>query len=215
MDIKDFKIILASGSPRRIEMLKAEGLEPEVIKSSCSETITLPLTPREYVMALAFRKGQSVWERLAAGSRDAGEGSCAPGPDEGGAPLLMISADTIVFKDGRIIGKPEDEADAFSILSGLRDAVNTVYTGVCLRAVGRKSSETRLFCARTDVRLGWYTDEYIDAYIASGEPMDKAGAYAIQGRFGENVLGIEGPRDNVIGFPLLVIKEELKNIGLI
>jgi septum formation protein len=211
MDIRDFRIILASGSPRRIEMLRAEGLEPVIIRSSCSEELLLPLAPQEYVMALAFRKGQSVFERL----KEEGWGqevSARAGAEE--KPLLIISADTIVFKDGRVIGKPEDEADAFRILSGLRDDVNSVYTGVCLRIVSGGKAVTRLFYSLTHVRLGWYSDDYIRAYIASGEPMDKAGAYAIQGSFGENVLGIEGPRDNVIGFPLQMIKDVLKAISL-
>ena len=205
MDIKDLEIILASGSPRRIEMLRAEGLEPRIIKSSCNESILLPLSPGQYVMSLAFRKGQSVLEKLR-----------EEGTEKVDKPLLMISADTVVFKDGRIIGKPRDEEEAFSILSSLRDDVNSVYSGVLLRILGEDLAVKRslLFSVRTDVRLGFYSDEYIKDYIASGEPMDKAGAYAIQGRFGENVLGIEGPKDNVIGFPLEKIKEILSTVSI-
>ncbi len=156
MDIRDFFVILASGSPRRIEMLQAEGIDPLVIKSSCSEDIRLDLSPACFVMSLAFRKGQSVLEQLqkscGSGSGGSADGGLPEIPDK---PVLMISADTIVCKDSRIIGKPADEADAFRILSDLRDAVNSVYSGVCLRVLDEGFSPVGsilLLCGRTS---GW------------------------------------------------------------
>ena len=195
MDLKKTNVILASGSPRRVDMLRADGVEPMIVRPDCEEDIHIALTPAQEVMALALRKNLRAVEML----REQGEL-----PAEG----VVLSADTMVVLDGVPIGKPADEEDAFRILSELNGRMHTVCSGACLYdlATGRRL----VFSEGTDVYFMRYTDEDIRAYIATGEPMDKAGAYAIQGGFAPYVTRTEGPLDNVIGFPYGTIKRILE-----
>ena len=194
MEINETAVILASGSPRRIDMLRADGIEPLVVRPDCEENIHIALTPRQEVMALALRKNLRAVEML---------------KEQGGLPAegIVLSADTMVVLDGFPIGKPADEEDAFRILSELNGRMHTVCSGACLfdLATGRQL----VFSEGTDVYFMQYTDEDIRAYIATGEPMDKAGAYAIQGGFAPYVTHTDGPMDNVIGFPYGTIKRIL------
>ena len=146
-------------------------------------------------MALALRKNLRAQEMLAGQGRLPAEG-------------VILSADTMVVLDGTPMGKPQDEADAFRILSLLRGKTHTVCSGACLCDLA--SGRRLLFSEDTAVTFMDYTDEDIRAYIATGEPMDKAGAYAIQGGFAPYVTHTQGPLDNVIGFPYAAIKEILK-----
>lgn len=192
------KITLASGSPRRIEMLQDLGVVLRIIRPDVEENITLSLSPGQLVMCLALKKALSVEAQLL----------------EDGQALkdtLLISADTIVYADG-VIGKPKNEEDAFRILSFLRGRTHTVYSGVCL--IGTEKKLRHVFFRETKVFFKQYTDEEIKKYIASGEPMDKAGAYAIQGGFAPYIDHIEGDFDNVIGLPLIGIQEELAFWGM-
>lgn len=194
MTIKETAVILASGSPRRIDMLRADGIEPVIVKPDCEENIHMDLTPKQEVMALALRKNLRAVEML----REQGEL-----PAEG----VVLSADTMVVLDGVPIGKPSDREDAFRILSELNGKKHTVCSGACICDLS--SGRRLLFSEETDVHFMRYTDEDIRAYIATGEPMDKAGAYAIQGGFAPYVTHTEGPLDNVIGFPYGTIKNIL------
>ena len=191
MNLKETNVILASGSPRRIDMLRADGIEPLIVKPDCEEKIHIALSPAQEVMALALRKNLRAAEMLAEQGKLPAEG-------------VILSADTMVVLDGVPIGKPADEADAFRILSSLNGKMHTVCSGACLcdLSTGRRL----LFSEATDVYFMEYTDEDIRAYIATGEPMDKAGAYAIQGGFAPYVTRTEGTMDNVIGFPYETIR---------
>ena len=192
------RMILASGSPRRIDMLREAGYTPEVVIPQADESIHLDMTPAQMVMCLALRKALDA-ERRAELSVSRSE------------PALLIAADTIVYA-GRVIGKPLSERDAFETLCALRGRAHDVYSGVCLSLPA--SGLRRVFSCRTRVEFTDYSDEDIRRYIATGEPMDKAGSYAIQGGFAPYIRHLDGPRDNVIGFPMQAIGAELKALGL-
>ena len=201
MKLEDRFIILASDSPRRIEMLKERGAEFCVLKAACDEDISCALSPEEEVMALAFRKNMAA-ERLLADAKEKGEEDPA-----GGRPYMIISGDTLVHKGGRILGKPADREEAEEMLRFLRGEKNTVCSGVCVSFSG--SPKKLLFFDSTDVYFKDYGDEDIRAYVDSGEPMDKAGAYAIQEGFGRYLDHLDGHLDNVIGFPLEMLEAVL------
>ncbi len=196
MDLKKVPVILASGSPRRIDMLRADGIEPRILRPDCREDVHMTLTPEQEVMSLALRKNLRAVQML----REEGD------PAEEG---IVLSADTMVVLEGVPMGKPADEEDAFRILSLLRGKKHTVCSGACLCDLS--TGERLLFSEATDVYFMEYTDEDIRAYIATGEPMDKAGAYAIQGGFAPYVTRTEGALDNVIGFPYGTIKAILRS----
>ena len=195
MDLKNTTVVLASGSPRRIDMLRADGIEPHIVKPDCEENIHIGLSPAQEVMALALRKNLRAVEML---------------KEQGNLPAegVVLSADTMVVLDGVPMGKPRDEEDAFRILSLLRGKTHTVQSGACIRDLA--SGRLLLFSEGTDVTFMQYTDEDIRAYVATGAPMDKAGAYAIQGGFAPYVTHTNGPLDNVIGFPYASIKRILE-----
>ena len=189
------KVILASGSPRRIEMLRNDGVDFEIIKPMCSEDIHMKLSAHDEVMALALRKGLSSLEK------------CDCIKDN----LIVLACDTLVVCDGKAIGKPKDETDAFEILKSLNNRSHQVMSGVCIIEFKDGKRTIKLFCESTDVFFKEYTDEEIREYIKTKEPMDKAGAYAIQGIFSKYIDHIEGSYNNVVGFPYERIKEYLKN----
>ncbi len=201
--MKNYKIILASSSPRRIEMLRKNGIDPVVIPPCVDESLPADMDPKEAVMHLALKKAQHV-ESLA------GDGLHAL-PDHGASSLkensLIIAADTVVFLD-RIIGKPADREDAYAILDHLRGKEHFVATGVAILKAG--TDEKRVFCEITKVFFKDYCHDDILAYIQTPEPYDKAGGYAIQGAWGDRVDHIEGDYDNVVGFPWTRIKQELE-----
>lgn len=169
-------------------MLKEDGVNFTVIKPGCDEDLHIDLTPAETVMALALRKATAIGEQ----------------------ENMILACDTVVVHDGRVIGKPKDEEDAFAILSELNGKKHEVISGVCIWQPSK--GVKLLFNTVTSVYFKEYTDEYIREYIKTGEPMDKAGAYAIQGLFGEKIDHIEGPYDNVVGFPLEEIKKRLEKL---
>ena len=193
MTLNEIPVVLASGSPRRRELLQKEGVEPYIIRPGCSEDICGTLRPERLVMSLAARKGLCGVEMLKEDS---------PFED-----YLLLASDTVVAFGDEILEKPEDEEDAFRMLKIMSGKVNTVYSGVFMyrRSDGRKLC----FYDATDVYFKEYGDRDIWDYIATGEPMDKAGAYAIQGGFAKYVERTEGDMNCVIGFPLKKIKEML------
>lgn len=186
------EIILASASPRRKELLEQVGIQFKVVKSSVEEVIT-ETEPDKVVMELSRQKAEDV----AAGLNDRKD-------------RIVIGADTIVFCQGKILGKPKDESDAFAMLEGLAGKSHSVFTGVTLLIGDRMIS----FAEETKVNVKDMTHEEIRRYIATKEPMDKAGSYGIQGRFAAFVSGIEGDYNNVVGLPVSRIYTELTKNGV-
>ena len=182
------KIILASASPRRRELLTQMGLEFEV-RPSCGEEVITARTPAEAVMELAGQKAAEI-----AGI----EASERPGED-----LLVIGADTVVSVDGAILGKPGTPERAAGMIRRISGRSHQVYTGVSL-ILCLEGGRTReyAFAEKTDVHVYPMDEDEIRAYAESGEPLDKAGGYGIQGRFAAYIRGIDGDYGNVVGLPL-------------
>ena len=188
-------IVLASGSPRRIEIMRAHGIEPLVMPADIEENIPKVHGMCETVMFLALKKAQDVAGRLS---------SLADCTEEGS---IIVAADTIVYKDGEIMGKPADRDDAYRMLDKLRKDFHNVVTGVALLSYGRQL--TRVFAEVTKVYFKDYPDSELEAYLDTDEAYDKAGAYAIQGYFAKHIDHIEGSYENVIGFPWERIEKEI------
>ena len=174
------KIILASNSPRRREILAAAGIRFEVIPSEIEENITAD-SPEELVKGLSLLKCTDVAEGMGPG-------------------FIVIGADTIVVHDGQIMGKPKDGADAFNMLKSLKGDTHAVYTGVTV--IDTDTGKEMTFNERCEVRMFDVSNEAIRKYIETGEPMDKAGAYAIQGRGAFLVERINGDFYTVMGLPI-------------
>jgi len=189
------RIILASSSPRRIEMMKNIGIEPIVMASAVEETLPFNVTMEQAVMFLALKKALNVEKLL----RQELTGQTLS--------TVIIAADTIVYKDG-MIGKPIDDNDAANTLKLLRNTSHFVATGVALISPG--SPKRSVFYDVTEVFFKDYRDDEILSYINTDEPWDKAGSYAIQGTWGKYVTHIIGNYDNVIGFPWGEIKTKLE-----
>lgn len=184
------ELILASQSPRRRELLTQIGI-PFTVRVSNSEEKLIGENPEEIVKGLAFQKAEAVL-------REAEEGQA------------VLGADTVVVLDGKILGKPKDEEDAFRMLQDLQGRAHQVYTGVAI--LTKDSGENISFAEETTVELWPMSGEEIRAYIATGEPMDKAGAYGIQGRFAAFIRKIDGDYTNVVGLPLGRVYQEWKRI---
>lgn len=190
------RIILASSSPRRIEMMKKNGYEPEIIPADVDETILIDMSCESAAMAMALKKAAYIEEQI-----NADENS----NDNDGA--VIIAADTIVVYGDEIMGKPVDQDDAYRMLSKLRNNYHRVMTGVAIIDTSKKLKIC--FCDTTSVYFKDYTDEELLAYVKTSEPYDKAGGYAIQGSFGKYIDHFEGDYDNVVGFPWYRVKEYL------
>ena len=181
------KLVLASKSPRRSEILKNAGIEFTVRTADADETIPEGTKPEDAVVFLAARKAMAV-------SREKDE--------------LVLGADTIVVLDDKILGKPKDKDDAFNMIKSLSGRVHSVFTGVC--AIGDGFSMT--FAEETRVEFYNLTDDEINTYINTDEPYDKAGAYGIQGLASKFISGIQGDYFNVVGLPMSAIYQKiLKN----
>lgn len=191
------KIILASASPRRRELLERAGVSFEVIPAQGEETITSQ-KPEEAVLQLAKDKAAWVAQTL----------------KECEEETLVIGADTIVAFENEILGKPSDETDAQQTLEKLQGNTHQVYTGVSV--FEKKNGEwiNHTFYESTDVTFYPVSKEEIRAYVATGEPMDKAGSYGIQGLFGIYVKGICGDYNNVVGLPAARLFYEMKQAGI-
>lgn len=190
------KIILASASPRRRELLAAAGVIFQIYVSEGEEKITAE-NPDEIVCELSALKAAEIASKF-----DFEDGT------------VIIGADTIVSYMNKILGKPSDEQDAFETLKMLQGNTHQVYTGVT--ALVKKYGEwgKHSFAERTDVTFYPVTDEEIRTYIKSGEPMDKAGSYGIQGSFGIYVKEIQGDYTNVVGLPVGRLFYEMKKLGI-
>ena len=201
----DYKIILASGSPRRKQLLEQIGLEFEVWPSNAEEKV-LSDKPQEVCESLAEQKALDI----ASGIKTYNEEHSDIASDQ---DLIIIGADTIVVYDGKILGKPKDESEAKDMLKMLSGRKHSVYTGVSfvfMSKDGRVGSYG--FHEKTLVEVYPLSEEEIEEYIASGDPMDKAGAYGIQGKFACYIKGIEGDYNNVVGLPTGRLYQELKAI---
>lgn len=190
-------IVLASGSPRRRELMEREGVNFTVRVSEVDETLEPDLArqPEEAAKKLAERKARAVLEDML---NEAYAGTA-----------MVIGADTMVVADGVIYGKPEDEADARRILGELSGRAHQVITGVSVWLAGAPANEEdisiafRSFAETSHVVFRDLDDETIERYIATGEPMDKAGAYGVQGKGGEMLVErVAGDFDNVVGLPV-------------
>lgn len=178
------KLVLASKSPRRSEILKNAGIDFTVRVADADEAIPTGTSPEDAVVFLAARKALAV-ERT---------------EDE-----TVLGADTVVVLDGEILGKPKGRGDAFNMLKSLSGRVHSVFTGVC--AIGNGLSMT--FAEETKVEFYKLTDEEIYTYIDTGEPYDKAGAYGIQGLASKFIRSIEGDYFNVVGLPISAIYQKI------
>lgn len=182
-------LILASASPRRRELLADAGLRFTVVAPDVEEEALPNEAPDGLVLRLAQAKAAAV-----AGS---------PG-------AVLLAADTVVALERRILGKPRDPAEARTMLQALSGSAHQVWTGVAIRGPGA----VERFVVRTEVRFRPLTAAEIDWYVASGEPMDKAGAYGIQGKAASFVLSIDGSYTNVVGLPLAETLLALRGLGI-
>lgn len=182
------KIILASGSPRRCELLRGLNVDFEVIVSDVNEDIYENLSPEDHVMELSLKKAMAVANNY--------------------CNSVVIGADTIVVLNDNIIGKPKDENDAYEILKSLSGKTHKVYTGVSVVALC--DNKIKSFYSVTEVGFNILPHDDIMLYIATGEPMDKAGAYGIQNFGSLLVKYINGDYFNVVGLPVSSLYELLK-----
>ena len=200
----NIKIILASGSPRRKELLAQAGYDFDVCPSLSEEDLEV-MAPSEYVMLLAKMKADEVCNRLIA--EDVGR-RVKKLPER----FVVLGADTVVSLNGRILGSPYDYDDAYNTLNSLSDQTHQVYTGVCLIYVEGRAKTSSSFFEMTDVTFYPVSHNEIIQYLATNEPFDKAGSYGIQGKGGLFVKGIEGDYNNVVGLPLARVYHELEEL---
>lgn len=193
------KIILASASPRRRELMDVLELPYEVIPSTKEEVITSTI-PADVVKGLSFIKAEDVAQKAALKPENSEE-----------ELALVIGADTVVAFDNEILGKPKNEENAKEMLRKLAGRSHSVFTGIALLWIkDGKIAKTVNKAVETKVLVEAMSEEEIAAYVATGEPMDKAGAYAIQGKFAPYISGIEGDYYNVVGFPICTVRKEIR-----
>lgn len=236
------KIILASQSPRRQEILSLGGYEYEVCVSSAEEQIPPEelenLTPQELVERLARVKAEDVYRRNCNKNTEesttndqAADSVELPGENTGQGlgdtvedtveEITVIGADTVVAVDGRVLGKPRTEEEAYEMLSMLEGRTHDVFTGVCILWTDpdmQAEIQGNTFHCHTKVTFYPMTQEEIDNYVATGDCMDKAGAYGIQSGAAKYIQGVEGDYLNVVGLPLSkiyhVLREKLTNFTI-
>lgn len=194
--MKNYSIILASSSPRRIEILKSNNQDPFIMPPDVEESLPEHFNMEQAVMYLALKKALYVEKEWLNSTQQTKDASIP----------VIIGADTMVYKNS-IIGKPIDFDDAVNILKNLRNSSHLVATGVALIVPG--ANRRQVFCEITEVFFEDYSDAEIIQYVNTGEAYDKAGAYAIQGGFGKYVSHIKGDYENVIGLPWNRIAKEL------
>ena len=190
--IKDYKIVLASASPRRRELLNQISLNPVIEPSTVIEVITTRV-PEDAVMELSLQKAEDVARHQQPGT-------------------IVIGADTVVAAEGKILGKPKSHQEAYEMIESFQGKTHQVFTGVTLIYCGKNGTTVRSFAERTDVHVYPMTPEEIRLYAEDEEPMDKAGAYGIQGQFAAFIKGIDGDYSNVVGLPVGRVYQELKQI---
>lgn len=186
------KLVLASASPRRRELLLSVGLDFEVLPSTIEEQRGETEDPESYVLRLSREKAEEVAARR---------------PE-----AWVIGADTTVYIDDTILEKPSDQADAARMLRTISGREHTVFTGITLLGPAMSSRESRV--VSTQVTMIGLTDEEIAWYVGTGEPMDKAGAYAVQGVGAMFISSIHGNYTNVVGLPLSVLLDMMRRAGI-
>ncbi|MEY8353044.1 Maf family protein [Lachnospiraceae bacterium 54-53] len=186
------KLVLASASPRRRELFAQIGILPEIVPSDAEEKITTDV-PEEAVKELSRVKALDVARFQEAGT-------------------YVIGADTVVAAGGEILGKPAGHEEAYRMISLLEGKTHQVYTGVTLVFCGKDGNQVRTFVEKTDVMVYPMSKEEIKTYTGSEEPMDKAGAYGIQGKFAAFIKGIDGDYNNVVGLPVGRVYQEIKQM---
>lgn len=191
----NYRIVLASGSPRRKELLTQIGVTFE-IKTSEKEEVITSSNPKDVVKELSAMKAHDVAKDIQ-------------------GPAIILGADTVVAHDGKILGKPKDKEDAVRMISSFVGDEHYVYTGVCILIKEADGSMREIsFAEGTKVFVYGMTEKEIRDYVDSGEPMDKAGAYAIQGKFAPYIKEIVGDYYNIVGFPIAGIYQRLKEAGI-
>lgn len=200
-------LILASASPRRRELLSQAGFEFEVHPAHLDEDVRAGEDPLSYVVRLAREKAEAVFRDIMHLDR-AGAKAQLTAEDGRGNPLVVLGADTTVELDGQILGKPQDAADATRMLRMLSGRTHRVMTGVSLVT----SRGVQVAVEVTGVTFLTLSDEEVADYVATGEPMDKAGAYAIQGSAARWIPRIEGCYFNVVGLPLALVSSLLESV---
>lgn len=201
------QIILASASPRRRELLEQIGLEFEIIPSRAQEVITSSV-PKEVVMELSRQKAEEVAKGILSYQENHKK---LVSPQD----ILVLGSDTVVAIGDRILGKPGDEAEAKEMLSLLSGQTHSVFTGVaCVFLDGEGRCREHVFYEETKVTMQEMSEKEIDRYVATKEPMDKAGAYGIQGACAIYIKEIKGDYNNVVGLPLSRLYAELKALGI-
>ena len=187
-------VILASASPRRKQLMEQIGFKPEIMPSFAEEKVE-STDPKQVVLSLSAQKAEETASRV-----------------EG--PAIVIGADTVVAAAGKILGKPGSFQEAEEMLALLQGSVHQVYTGVTV--IWKGEEEKRIsFAEETQVKVYPMSKAEIKGYIATKDPMDKAGAYGIQGAFAAYIQGIEGDYNNVVGLPVGRLYQELKRLGCI
>lgn len=196
-----FRIILASASPRRKEIMEQMGIAYEVMAAQVKEEVE-EKEPAAMVEALASLKAKNV----------------AEGIKDGQDNYIIIGADTMVFHKNNALGKPKDREEAIKMLQSLSDDIHEVYTGVCIIIKSnnkvKEFNKEIVFSVNTQVVVAPLSMEEIIDYVDTGEAYDKAGAYAIQGGFGIYIKEIHGDYYNVVGFPIAKIYEKLLELGI-
>ncbi len=188
------RYILASGSPRRKELLAKVIAEFEVIPAVSEENCD-EVEPDKIVEELSLKKASEIFHKNLTESRQG---------------LVVIGADTVVSYNHRVLGKPAGSQEAFEMVKMLQGRTHSVFTGVTLFFVDNNETKHVTFSECTKVHVSAMTDEEIQEYADSGEPLDKAGAYGIQGQFGKYITGIDGDYYNVVGLPVARLYQELK-----
>jgi len=187
------RIILASKSPRRKEILELCGYQPIIMVSDCDESLVKEKDPEKLVEELSLLKATAVAEKCM--------------NDD-----MIIAADTIVVRDKTILGKPKTKKEAFEMIRSLSGRDHDVYTGVTIIYKKKSGNKIKTFVDRTSVTVSEMTNCQIHAYVDSGEPMDKAGAYGIQGSFGKFIPKINGDFYTVMGLPMARTYEAIREL---
>lgn len=204
--MQNFKLVLASASPRRREILKEAGYKFDVIPSDATEEASYK-RPAYYAQELAALKANDVAKRILDTETPYENGKYTKGE------VIIIGADTIVSLLDNILGKPKDRDDAFRMLQALAGRRHYVYTGVALiRAVDGKIVNRRSLYIRAGVVVAGLTDQEINDYIDTDECMDKAGSYAIQGKFAKHVERIEGNYSTIVGLPIYDVYKLINDV---
>lgn len=201
------QMILASASPRRKELLEQIGAEFVICPAKGEEVIT-ETDPSAVVMELSRQKAEEVAYGVLIYNEQ--HADLATTQD-----ILVIGADTVVAYENQILGKPKDEEDARHMLTMLSGKTHSVYTGVTFVFIDKEGrTGEHCFFEKTDVCMYPLKEEEIDRYIQSGDPMDKAGSYGIQGRFAIHIKEIRGDYNNVVGLPVARLYQELQKLGV-